>query len=198
MGKSKDLFKEFPPVSRESWEEVIAKDLKGADYNKRLVWNTYEDIPVKPYYRSDDLETLKYLQENIPGEFPYVRGTKVSSNEWEIRQDIYNGDVDEANAMARRALDRGAESIGFLSFRNKSALKGVPLQSKDDLNRLIDGVDISKQPIHFDLEDRSPALMKLYADVAREKGLKSSDLKGSVGYDPMCFKICKTVEERPS
>ena len=34
------LFSEFPPVSTEKWEEVINKDLKGADYEKKLVWKT--------------------------------------------------------------------------------------------------------------------------------------------------------------
>jgi hypothetical protein len=40
------LFAEFPPVSTPQWEEVIAKDLKGADYEKKLVWKTQEGFAV--------------------------------------------------------------------------------------------------------------------------------------------------------
>ena len=40
------LFAEFPPVSTEQWEEVITKDLKGADYEKKLVWKTPEGFSV--------------------------------------------------------------------------------------------------------------------------------------------------------
>jgi methylmalonyl-CoA mutase len=52
------LEKEFPPVSTAAWEATIASDLKGADYDKKLVWKTDEGIAVRPYYRS----------ENLPGE----------------------------------------------------------------------------------------------------------------------------------
>ena len=46
------LFTEFPPVSKAAWEEVITKDLKGADYEKKLVWKNYDCFSVKPYYRA--------------------------------------------------------------------------------------------------------------------------------------------------
>ena len=36
--KEEKLFTAFPPVTTEQWEEVITKDLKGADYQKKLVW----------------------------------------------------------------------------------------------------------------------------------------------------------------
>jgi methylmalonyl-CoA mutase len=42
------LFSAFSPTSTERWEEVIAKDLKGADYEKKLVWKTMEGINVRP------------------------------------------------------------------------------------------------------------------------------------------------------
>ena len=46
---SNKLFAEFPAVSTEAWEEVIIKDLKGADYDKKLVWKTQEGFNVRPY-----------------------------------------------------------------------------------------------------------------------------------------------------
>ncbi|MFP4366680.1 MAG: methylmalonyl-CoA mutase family protein, partial [Bacteroidales bacterium] len=69
---------EFPPVSTEQWEEVIRKDLKGADYEKKLIWNTLEGIPLRPYYRSGDIENLDHLK-SAPGEFPFIRGKKKNS-----------------------------------------------------------------------------------------------------------------------
>jgi len=35
--KMERLFDEFPPVLKEEWEEKIITDLKGADYNKKLI-----------------------------------------------------------------------------------------------------------------------------------------------------------------
>src|SRR5512137_644863 len=46
---------QFPPVSTAEWEAQIFKDLKGADYEKRLVWKTDEGIAVRPYYRSEHI-----------------------------------------------------------------------------------------------------------------------------------------------
>ncbi|MBP5210299.1 MAG: methylmalonyl-CoA mutase small subunit, partial [Bacteroidales bacterium] len=78
---SEKLFTEFPPVSTEKWEEVINVDLKGADYEKKLVWRTQEGFNVRPYYRAADLEGIKF-KDSLPGEYPFVRGTKNNNNWW--------------------------------------------------------------------------------------------------------------------
>jgi methylmalonyl-CoA mutase len=49
------MWEEFPPISAAEWEAAVRADLKGADYTKRLVWQTEEGIAVKPYYRKEDL-----------------------------------------------------------------------------------------------------------------------------------------------
>ena len=80
--KEQKLFAEFPPVTTERWEEAIKADLKGADYEKKLVWTTAEGFNVRPYYRAENLEGLRFLGSQC-GEFPYVRGTK-KNNDWLI------------------------------------------------------------------------------------------------------------------
>jgi len=41
MADSKEkLFSEFPPVDTQAWMDTITADLKGADFEKRLVWKT--------------------------------------------------------------------------------------------------------------------------------------------------------------
>lgn len=57
-----NLKQEFPPVSTEQWEQTIAADLKGADYEKKLVWRTDEGIAVRPYYRSENLPAAPFRQ----------------------------------------------------------------------------------------------------------------------------------------
>ena len=70
MADSKEkLFSDFPAVSTEQWMEKITADLKGADFEKKLVWKTNEGFKVKPFYRQEDLEGLKQLKdypENSP------------------------------------------------------------------------------------------------------------------------------------
>ena len=99
MEEKKRLFEEFPPVSTEEWEAVIEKDLKGADYNKKLVWRTAEGFNVRPYYRAENLADIPWTGQQ-PNEFPYVRGNKPEGNEWLVRQDVNVKDVNEANKVA--------------------------------------------------------------------------------------------------
>ena len=106
------LFTEFPPISTEQWEATINKDLKGADYEKKLVWRTDEGFNVRPYYRAENLKDIDYLN-TLPAEFPYTRGTKADNNHWDIVQEVEEADPVKANAIAVDALKRGATSIAF-------------------------------------------------------------------------------------
>ena len=80
------LFDQFPPVSTEEWKVKVVTDLKGADFDKKLVWKTNEGFNVNPMYREEDIADLK-TTNSLPGEFPYVRGTR-TDNSWLVRQDI--------------------------------------------------------------------------------------------------------------
>ena len=105
------LFAEFPPVSTEKWEEVITADLKGADYERKLVWRTGEGFNVKPYYRAENLEGLKFLDSKA-GEYPFVRGVN-NSNTWRVHQSLKVQDPAKANAEALKILNAGVDSLQF-------------------------------------------------------------------------------------
>ena len=108
--KSEKLFTEFPPVPTEKWEEVITADLKGADYERKLVWKTGEGFNVRPYYRAENLEGIKFLGSQA-GEFPYVRGTR-AHNRWRVHQTVSVVCPKEANAEALKILNAGVDSRG--------------------------------------------------------------------------------------
>ena len=105
------LFAEFPPVSTEAWEAVITTDLKGAYYERKLVWRTNEGFNLRPYYRAENLEGLKTLGTQ-PGEFPYLRGVN-GDNSWLTHQTIVVECPKAANAEALKMLDAGVDSLGF-------------------------------------------------------------------------------------
>ena len=75
MAEQNKLFEKFPPVSTNDWLEKIKGDLKGADFNKKMIWKTNEGFDVKPFYRTEDIKNLRSI-DSLPGEFPYLRGTK--------------------------------------------------------------------------------------------------------------------------
>jgi len=89
---------EFPPVSKEAWEATIVADLKGADYEKKLVWKTEEGLAIRPYYRAED----------APGTFPARRATAG----WEIRQAAAPVGVVDGSAFH----EAGATSVQELGY----------------------------------------------------------------------------------
>ena len=111
MEKFEKLFDQFAPVSPEEWRAKAEVDLKGADFNKKMVWRTNEGFNVQPLYRRVDIEGLK-ATESLPGEYPFVRGTKLN-NDWAVRQDIDLEDEKEANAKALDLLTKGVTNLGF-------------------------------------------------------------------------------------
>jgi methylmalonyl-CoA mutase len=113
MVHKEKLFDMFPPVSTQEWMDKIRTDLKGAGFNEKLVWKTNEGFEVNPFYRAEDLENLMYIN-TLPGEFPYIRGTKIRNNNWLVRQNIEVSDYRQANSKALTILMKGIDSIGFI------------------------------------------------------------------------------------
>jgi len=45
----------FPKVSQEEWKQLVQFELKGKEFNETLVWNSLEEINVKPYFSKEDI-----------------------------------------------------------------------------------------------------------------------------------------------
>ena len=171
------LFGEFPPVPLSEWEELIARDLKGADYEKKLVWKTIEGIPIKPYYTAADTQGLDHFR-SLPGEFPFTRGKKSGMNEWLVRQDIPAGNVEEANVAALDALMKGAGSVGFILDGNKK-------YTQEDISRLLKDICLASAEVNF-ITAIPPADLLLTLDKENiSRGGAVSDPHGSIEYDPL-------------
>ena len=52
----KKLFDDFDSISSKQWKQKIQFELDGADYNQTLIWNSPEDIQVKPFYHRDEFK----------------------------------------------------------------------------------------------------------------------------------------------
>jgi methylmalonyl-CoA mutase len=170
------LFNEFPPVSTQDWEAVIQADLKGADYEKKLVWKTIEGFKVKPYYRAEDLQNLKYLNVN-PAEFPYVRGSQTEGNKWEIRQDITVEKPEEAGKIAIDALEKGATAVGFIT--------GEAVKSAADFAKLLAKYPYECASVNFIAGSKSLQILGWLADDVAKRGVATADVKGSIDIDPL-------------
>ncbi len=176
MADSKErLFSDFVPTSTEQWMEKVTADLKGADFEKKLVWKTNEGFKVKPFYRMEDLEGLK-TTDALPGEFPYLRGTKKDNNEWLIRQEIKVESPQESNAKALDILNKGVDSLAF-------RIKAKEL-SAEYIETLLEGICADCVELNFyTCQGYVVELAEILVAYFKKKGYDLTKLKGSIGYD---------------
>ena len=177
------LFSEFQAPTTQEWLDKIEVDLKGADFQKRLVWRTNEGFNVQPFYRREDLKDLKAV-DSLPGEFPFVRGNKKDNNLWYVRQDIVVDDAAAANAKALDILNKGVDSLGF-----KIPGKMV---SKELVVTLLDGILPQYVELNFTTCQRHTLeLAEVLVSYFKEKGYPLAELKGSINFDPISKIVSK-------
>ena len=178
MADSKEkLFSDFPAVTTQEWMDKIMVDLKGADYEKKLVWKTNEGFKVKPFYRREDLEGLK-TTEGLPGQYPYIRGNKKDDNTWFVRQDIRVDNPAEANAKALDLLNKGIDSLGF-------HIKAKDLNA-DYIRTLLKDICCECVELNFKTCQRHTVeLAKLLTEYFKEKDYDPEKLQGSLDFDPI-------------
>lgn len=176
MANSKEkLFTEFPPVSTQEWMEKVTADLKGADFEKKLVWRTNEGFSVKPMYRAEDLDGLA-TTSSLPGEYPFVRGTK-KDNDWLVRQDVNEIHPAEANKKALELLNKGVNSLSFKIESEHVNGESIAVLLKD--------IDPVAAELNFRCCVRNAAkLIALLGEYYKANNVDVMNAYGSVDFDP--------------
>ena len=170
--KKELLFDQFPPVSTEEWRAKVEADLKGAPFDKKLVWRTNEGFNVQPMYRAEDIEALN-TTDSLPGEFPYVRGTRVD-NDWLSRQEIIADSAEEANKIALDVLCKGINSLGFKVSDATSA----------ELEMLLAGIELPAVELNFNCCPRKALeFAKVLVAYIKAAGAEST-FRGSIDFNP--------------
>ena len=183
MANKEKLFSEFQAPTTQEWLDKIEVDLKGADFQKRLVWRTNEGFNVQPFYRREDLKDLKAV-DSLPGEFPFVRGNKKDNNLWFVRQDINAEDAKAANAKALDILNKGVDSLGF-------RIPGDSV-SKAFVATLLEGILPQYVELNFTTCQRHCVeLASVLLDYFKEKDYPLAELKGSINFDPISKILAK-------
>ena len=174
--KREKLFSEFPPVSNEEWMEVVTRDLKGAPFEKKLVWRTKEGFNVQPFYRAEDIEHLP-TKDVLPGQFPYVRGTK-TDNKWLIRQDVsVQGNIQQLNTNIKCLMERGANSVG-LHFVDECVNAAT-------IQEMLAGIDLDKLEINlYSRRDLTVQLIEATKEALKALGADLGKVRGSFGFNP--------------
>ena len=135
------LFQDFNAVSSKQWKQQIQFELKGADYNDTLIWESLEGIKVKPFYHSDDSIST------------YTSNTNTTA--FTILQQIFVHDIQMSNKKAKESLNRGAESILFTIESDKI-----------DIAKLMTNLPLENVIYYFDLPFISTEYVKSLNDFA--------------------------------
>lgn len=170
--KKEKLFDQFPAITTEEWKAKVDADLKGVPFEKKLVWRTNEGFNVQPMYRAEDIENLKST-DSLPGEYPYVRGTR-TENDWLTRQEIIANTPAEANAKAIEVLGKGVTSLGFK----------VEETTPETVATLLKDIDITKVEINLSCcPCHAAELAQALVDYVKAAGACES-FRGSIDFNP--------------
>jgi methylmalonyl-CoA mutase len=185
-------FEEFPLPSYNDWKEEAIKSLKGGDFDKKLLTETFENIILKPIYNLSDLSENSLAEFN-PGEFPFSRGANSAGykhKKWEIAQVIpYNSPADFNNAL-KADLNAGQNAINVHLNRNdhicyleNSVECGLHLRSLEDFEIALDGIDLTAFPIYYNSGDFFFEFADLFLEFINKKGFDKSKITGHLGVD---------------
>ena len=177
MATKLNLQADFAPVSAQAWKDKIIADLKGADFDKKLVWRTPEGFSVQPFYRREDLKGLK-TTVSAPGQFPYVRGTR-TTNDWSIRQNICAcKNARKANAKALEVLNKGINSLGFCLDKDKLSYHFI--------KTLLNGIAADCIAINFTIcPCKAAELANILVRYYGRMGYDTKHMVGSINVDPI-------------
>ena len=140
----KNLFDDFNSITSKQWKQQIQFELKGADYNETLIWNSPENIKVKPFYHKDEFKVSPAINSK--------------ATEFKICQNIFVYDLEKSNRRAIESINRGAESICF-TIENETI----------DVLKLLENILVNKTPIFFDLSFISIDFVKKIDAIAKKE-----------------------------
>ncbi len=171
---SENLFSEFPSVSKSQWKEQTLVDLKGADFDKKLVWRTLEGFNLQPYYSNEEIGALGYLKKFESSTLNLEDATQ-GPRYWINREKIQVKDAESANKEAIEALNSGADGLIF------------DLTGKEDVDikKLLNNILPLHCSVSFIADRNAAKLIKGYFTYESQNHIEISQLFGSLNFDPI-------------
>lgn len=172
--KQDKLFTEFSASTYDEWYEATVKSLKGKPFDK-LVKTTYEGFDVQPMYRAEDIADLPHV-ETLPGQFPYVRGTKTDGyQKWWIAQSINVSDPKAFNEALKHDLEYGQTAINIG--------ENIHFANITDLEIAFADIDLTQYPLLIQADSHAKGIYDLLATYLHDERIKV--IRGCIGYDPV-------------
>ncbi len=201
MSKKPDFNKislfDHKQASKEEWKKIVQEELHESIDN--LLFETYEQIHVKPLYTEEDVNTLEHL-DGKPGLPPYTRGpypTMYVNRPWTVRQYAGFSTAEESNAFYRRNLAMGQKglSVAFDLATHRGydsdhprvvgdvGKAGVAIDSVLDMKTLFDGIPLDQMSVSMTMNGAVLPVMAFFIVTAEEQGVSQEKLSGTIQND---------------
>ena len=166
----------------QGWRNQIEKDLKGADFTKRLVTSTTEGIALQPLYTRADLPAELNPNE-VPGQAPFLRGLSAKRGCRRL-QAIRRPDAKSFNKALREALMNGQDAVVLPGGCGQGGTYWSPA-GLADLSIALEGVELTAIPIHVEPGADPLGVAALIMALAKSREISPADLSGSIASDPI-------------
>ncbi|WP_139892470.1 methylmalonyl-CoA mutase [Bacillus sp. D386] len=190
-----------PDFSQIDWQSVHEDFVSdSADIRSDIPdFETNEQIPLKPLYNRDDLELVEHVP-SFPGIAPFTRGPYAAmyvNRPWTVRQYAGFSTAEESNAFYRRNLEMGQKglSVAFDLATHRGydsdhprvvgdvGKAGVAIDSIEDMKILFSGIPLEKMSVSMTMNGAVLPIMAFYIATAKEQGVDSSRLTGTIQND---------------
>lgn len=181
----------------EEWKERAEK--AAGSSIEDLLFETNEQIALKPLYTKEDLEGLTHL-DYMPGIPPYLRGpypTMYVNRPWTVRQYAGFSTAEESNAFYRRNLAMGQKglSVAFDLATHRGydsdhprvvgdvGKAGVAIDSILDMKVLFDGIPLDQMSVSMTMNGAVLPILAFFIVTAEEQGVPKEKLTGTIQND---------------
>lgn len=184
-------------ISKKEWEEKFKQETGKSVED--FIWETMEQIPVKPLYTKDDIQNLEHI-DYLSGIPPFLRGpysTMYVQRPWTVRQYAGFSTAEESNAFYRRNLAQGQMglSVAFDLATHRGydsdhprvvgdvGKAGVAIDSIADMKILFDQIPLDKMSVSMTMNGAVLPVLAFYIVAAEEQGVKHEQLTGTIQND---------------
>ena len=181
------------PATLDAWRNQLGQP------DEQLVWQTPEQIAVRPLYSAADLADVDHL-DTMPGLPPFLRGpyaTMYVQRPWTVRQYAGFSTAKDSNAFYRRNLAAGQKGLsiafdlathrGYDSDHERVTgdvgMAGVAIDSIYDMRTLFDGIPLDRMSVSMTMNGAVLPVLALYIVAAEEQGVKPEQLAGTIQND---------------
>ncbi len=199
--KAKEIMQSFSEDKNyEEWKKNVLNPWNNKTGYKDKRRENSSSMPVKELYTSGDLPKNDQTGIGNPGEYPFTRGiypNMYRGRNWTMRMFSGFGTPDDTNRRLKYLIENGETGLSIAfdmptlygydcdSKRAEGEVGkcGVNVSSLHDMERIFDGIDLSKVSTSMTINAPAAILTAMYFVLAEEKGTPLEKISGTVQAD---------------